>query len=179
MRFSDCMYNNLVGGKCTPFLIFVITEMGWNIFFPKHRPSGPMLSISRNVHVHVRVCVRLFTFEVPFKRPFAPTSRSRMSNRDLKSLGKSNGKKWSQISTFLFGSGLKSPQKKFFFADFAAQNMLKTTLPDGWETSDVPFSCNFFCVVGLVQSVPHPWTGAISISISSRALKTMICSGVW
>ena len=43
--------------------------------------------------------VCLFTFEVPFKRLFAPTSRSRMSNiiRDSESLGKSNGKKWSQI----------------------------------------------------------------------------------
>ena len=37
-----------------------------------------------------------------------------------------------------------------------------------------------FCVVGLVQSVPRPRTGAIliSISISSRALKTRMCSGV-
>jgi hypothetical protein len=32
----------------------------------------------------------------------------------------------------LFGSGLKSPRKKkFFFADFALQNMVETTLPDG------------------------------------------------
>ena len=43
---------------------------------------------------------------------------------------------------------------------------------------DVPFSCNFFFVVGLVQSVLCLWTGAISILISSRALKTRICSGV-
>ena len=44
-------------------------------------------------------CVGLFTFEVPFKRLFALTSRSRMSNifRDSESLEKSNGKKWSQI----------------------------------------------------------------------------------
>ena len=43
----------------------------------------------------VRLCVRLLTFEEPFKRLFAPTSRSQMSNifRDLESLGKSNGKK--------------------------------------------------------------------------------------
>ena len=36
-----------------------------------------------------------FTFEVPFKRLFAPISRSQMSKifRDLESLGKSNGKK--------------------------------------------------------------------------------------
>ena len=74
--------------------------------FSKHRPSGPMLSISQNVRLSVRVFVRVFvcvfTFEVPFKRLFVPTSRSRMSNifRDSESLGKSSGKKWSQIWTF-------------------------------------------------------------------------------
>ena len=45
-----------------------------------------------------------------------------------------------------------------------------------------PLPMRFFCVVGLVQRVPRPWTGAISISISisisSRALKTRRCSGV-
>ena len=63
--------------------------------FSKHRPFGPMLSISR----FVRTYVCLFTFEVPFNGLFAPTSRSRMSNifRDSESLGKSNGKKWSDI----------------------------------------------------------------------------------
>ena len=47
----------------------------------------------------VRLCVCLFTFGVPFNGLLAPTSRSRMSNifRDSESLGKSNGKKWSQI----------------------------------------------------------------------------------
>ena len=51
-----------------------------------------MLSISQFVRLSVRlsgrlsgrlsVClsVRVFTFEVPFKRPCAPTSQSRMSN---------------------------------------------------------------------------------------------------
>ena len=77
-----------------------------------------MLSISRNVRLSVclSVCVSVcvFTFEVPFNGLFAPISRSRMSNifRDSESLGKSNGKKWSNIWTFLFGSGLKSPLKK-------------------------------------------------------------------
>ena len=101
-----------------------------------------MLSISQNVRLSVRLSVRLlvhvFTFEVPFERLFAPTSRSQMSNtfRDLESLGKSNVKKWSHIGTFLFGSGLKSPRKKVFLcADFALQNMVETTLPDGLETS--------------------------------------------
>jgi hypothetical protein len=61
-----------------------------------------------------------------------------MSNifRDAESLGKSNGKKWSRIGTFLFGSGLKSPnKKKVFFADFALQKKVETLLPDGLETS--------------------------------------------
>ena len=86
-----------------------------------------MLSISRNVHLSVRLSVCLsmcvFTFEVPFTGLFAPTSRSRMSNifRDSESLGKGNGKKWSQIWTFLFENCLKSSRKKkfFFCADFA------------------------------------------------------------
>ena len=42
-----------------------------------------------------------------------------------------------------------------------------------------PLPMQFFCVVGLVQRVPRPWTGAIPISISNRALKTRMCSGVW
>ena len=69
----------------------------------------------------VRVSVCLFTFEVPFNGLFAPTSRSRMSNifRDSESLGKSNGKKWSEIWTFLFENCRKWPRKKkFFFLHF-------------------------------------------------------------
>ena len=67
--------------------------------FSKHRPFGPMLSISRFVRLSVCTFVRLFTFEVPFNGLFAPTSRSRMSNifRDSESLRKSNGNKWSHI----------------------------------------------------------------------------------
>ena len=47
--------------------------------------------------VCVSVCV--FTLEVPFKRLFAPFSRSQMSKliRFSELLGKSNGKKWSKI----------------------------------------------------------------------------------
>ena len=100
----------------TCFTIYILLK------FSKHRPSGPMLSISRNVRpssirLSVRLSVCLFTFEVPFKRLIAPTSRSRMSNifRDSESLGKSNGTKWSNIWTFLFENCLKSPRKKKFF----------------------------------------------------------------
>ena len=56
--------------------------------------------------------------------------------RDMESLGKSAGKKWSQNWTFLLESGLKLPRnKKFFFADFALPNMVETMPPDGLETS--------------------------------------------
>ena len=83
-----------------------------------------MLSISRFVRLSVcpfvRLSVCLFTLEVPFNRLFSPISRSQMSNifRDSESLGKSNGKKWSQIWTFLFENCLKSPRKKKFFDFF-------------------------------------------------------------
>ena len=75
------------------------------------KPSGPMLSISRNVHMCVCVCGCLcvfFTFEIPFKRLFAPTSRSWMSQifRDSESLGKSNENKWSQIWKLLLIKGV-------------------------------------------------------------------------
>ena len=103
-----------------------MTFLSW--FFSKHRPSGPLWadafykSKCPSVCVCVCVCVSVcvYTFEVPFNSLFAPTSQSRMSNifRDSESLGKSNGKKWSQIWTFFFGNCLKSPRKKKFFSSF-------------------------------------------------------------
>ena len=56
-------------------------------------------SICPYVCVFVCLSVCVFTFEVPFKSLLSPTSQSRMSKsfRDLDSLGKSNGKKWSHI----------------------------------------------------------------------------------
>ena len=62
----------------------------------------------------VCLSVRLFTFELPFKRLLAPTSRSWMSKvfKDLESLGKSNVKKWSQILKLLLTKGVKLPHTK-------------------------------------------------------------------
>ena len=64
----------------------------------------------------------LLRFLVFFNGLFAPTSQSRMSNifKDSESLGKSIGKKWSQIWTFLIENCRKSPRKKkvFFFSHF-------------------------------------------------------------
>ena len=61
---------------------------------------------------------------------------------DSESLGKSNGKKWSQIGTFLFGSDLKSPNKKnVVLVDFALQNKVETTLPDVLKASGLRAYC--------------------------------------
>ena len=73
--------------------------------FSKHRPRADAFykpkcpSACPSVRLSVRMSVHVFTFEVPLKHLFAPTSQSRMSKifRDLESLGKSNIKKWSQI----------------------------------------------------------------------------------
>ena len=66
-------------GQASLGLIFAVniscllkfTSCCFVILFSKHRPSGPMLSISRNVRPSVCPSVRpsvcLFTFEVPFK----------------------------------------------------------------------------------------------------------------
>ena len=58
----------------------------------------------------------MFTFEVPFKRLFAPTSQRQMSKifKDTESLGKSNGKKWSLMLTFLLKKCLKCRSEIFF-----------------------------------------------------------------
>ena len=83
-------------------------------------PLGNAFYKSKCPSVCLSVClfVCLFTFEVPFNGLFAPTSRSRMSNifRDSESLGKSDGKKWSQIWTLLFQNCLKSLRKKKKFS---------------------------------------------------------------
>ena len=74
-----------------------------------------MLSISRFVHMCVCLSVGLFTFEVTFKCPYAPTARSQMSRilEHLESFGKSNGKKWSQILKLLIIKGVKSQRKNY------------------------------------------------------------------
>ena len=113
-----------------------------------------MLSISRNVRLSVRlsVCpsVCLFTLEVLFKRLFAPTSWSRMSNifRDSESLGKSNDKKWSQIWTFWFRSGLKLPSKKivfcWFFLTKQGGNHASQWIRDLWSKGVSPILAHFW-----------------------------------
>ena len=72
---------------------------------------------------YVCLCVCVFVcpshFLTPFNGIFAPTSRIPMSKlfRFLGSLGKNNGKKWSQIWKLLFIKGVISPRQKKFFTD--------------------------------------------------------------
>ena len=69
-----------------------------------------------------KVFYRLFSSHLftPFKGPFAHTSRCQMSKifRYLESLGKSNGKKWSQIWTFFLKNCVKITRKKSFLRIF-------------------------------------------------------------
>ena len=109
---------------CVTFILFKASALWADAFYKSKCPS-----VYVSVRVSVCVSVRLFTFEVPFKRLFAPTSQSRMSKlfRDSESLGKSNGNK---LNIFVWKWSKIAAQKKFFFADFAVQNRLKTVLPD-------------------------------------------------
>ena len=102
------------------------------------------------VCLSVRLSVCVFTFEVPFKRLFAPTSQSRMSNifRDSESLGKSNWKNWSHIWTSFLGFCVLGDffcfSKKWGFLVFLVHQ--ETTLPNGLETSGRRAYRYFFCM---------------------------------
>ena len=124
-----------------------------------------------------------FTFEVPFNGLFAPTSRNRMSNifRDSESLRKSNGKKWSNIWTFLFGSGLKSHhKKKFFFAEFDLVHppMASVLLSASVERCFVSHMRDFFKLVTNYTSFYRAFYGllpALKIWIACKTKKLCFC----
>ena len=97
-----------------------------------------ILTMVISISGFVRLSVRVFTFEVPFKPLFSPTSWSQMFNvfRDLESLGKVMKEVVSDLNIFVL-KWLKLPNKKniSFLADFPSQNMVETKLPDGLKTS--------------------------------------------
>ena len=100
-------YNTLI---YTVFTVYPHVRLSVCLRHQVHFQSRPSVRVS--------VCLSVFTFEVPFKRLFAPTSQSRMSNifRESESFGKRNGKKWSQIWTFFVWKWSKiAAQKKSFF----------------------------------------------------------------
>ena len=84
----DCWESGVIleGIHWPIFSIFKASALWADAFY---KPICPYVCVS----VCLSVC--LFTFEVPFKRLFAPNSRSQMSKnfRVLESVGKSNGKK--------------------------------------------------------------------------------------
>ena len=130
-----CCHVSLVTCNLSHVKIYILF-----LLFSKHWPSGPMLYISWFVHlcawVSVSLSVCLFTFEVPFTAIFAPITQSQMSKnlRDLASLLKSNGKKWSQIWNFLLIKGVKLPRQFFFLWIFficsLRLNVFFTPLPE-------------------------------------------------
>ena len=65
-------------------------------------------------------CFLVYVFLTLFNGLFAPTSWNPLFKlfRFLEFLGKSNGKKWSQIWKLLLIKGAKSPRQKKFFTDF-------------------------------------------------------------
>ena len=123
--WADAFYKS----KC-PFVCVSVCSLIWTFFLEN------CLKSPRKKKVFFFTFFGLLRFLVFFKGLFAPTSWSRMSNtfRDLESLEKSNGKKWSQIWTFLLKNCLKSPLKKKFFSPlflvfFGFRSFLKVFLP--------------------------------------------------
>ena len=87
----------------------------------------------------VRPSVSVFTFEVPFKRLFAPSSQSWMSNileirNPWRKVIERSGLR---LELFCLEVVFNRQTKKtnVFFADFALQNKVGITLSDGLETS--------------------------------------------
>ena len=108
--------------------------------FSKHRPSGPILSISRNVHMCVCVSVcpsvhflryRLTVFLPPLPKVGCPIFLE-IRNPWGKVMERS-GLTFEHFCLEVVSN--RRAKKSLFFADFALQNMVKTTLPDGLETS--------------------------------------------
>ena len=131
-NYMDTCVSSRHSRKCVTLLKFM-TEL--NIF--KESALGRFF---HRVAMSVYVFIYLSPFHVlDFEAYFLPTLWIWISNKfwDSESLGKNAGKKWSQNWPFVLGNGLKSPREKKFFvvADFALQNMVETTLPDGLETS--------------------------------------------
>ena len=99
------------------------------------------------------VCVSVCSlFEVPFNHLFAPTSQSWMSKmfRDSESLGKSSGKKWSQIWTSLFQNGLKLTPQIFFFLQ------ISFSFVHFWDTVSTSF-CPKFPKCCKCLKIRNPW----------------------
>ena len=109
---------------CNKLCIFKASTLWANAFYNSKCP-----------YVYLSVCSLI---EVPFKRLLPPLPKIGCPKflKIQNPWGKVMERSGLTFEHLLFGSGLKSPRKKkIFFADFALQNMVETTLPDGLETS--------------------------------------------
>ena len=92
--------------------------------FLKHHPPGPLLSISRFVHMCVclSVCLSvcsLLRYHLNLYFPPFPVVVCPKFLEIQNFLGKSNRKKWSHITKLLLIKSVKSPRtKKFFLGEF-------------------------------------------------------------
>ena len=109
--------------------------------FSKHRPSGTMLSISQNVRLCVCLSVRpsvcsllryrLNVFLPPLPEVGCPIFLE-IQNPEGKVMERS-GLTFEHFCLKIVK--IRRAKKSIFLADFALQNMVETTLPDGLETS--------------------------------------------
>ena len=127
-------------------LSFSQLKLGFGSMSPKKRTSlkedSNWIDILKPCYICVCVSVCLFTSEVPFTGLFAPPSQSRMSKilKDLEYLGKSNGKKWSQIWKLLLIKGVISPRRKKVFTDFFSLHLFTFFKRLSAPTSQSPMS---------------------------------------
>ena len=87
-----------------------------NKYFQSIRPKADAFYKSRYLSVCLSVC---HTFSLRFTVFLPPLPDVQCLNfLDIMNPWESNGKKWSQIWTYLLKNGLKSPRQKKFFTDF-------------------------------------------------------------
>ena len=137
------------GLNITFILIFICRKVGVkshhtlgiktsdSAYFSKHRPSGPMLSISRNVCLFVCLSLcSLLRYRLNVFLPPLPEVGCPIFFEIRNPWGKVMERSGLRLEHFCFKFFKNCrAKKKFFFADFTLQNMVKTTLPDGLETS--------------------------------------------
>ena len=99
--------------------------------FSKHRPSGPL-----SVRLFVRVCVcSLFRYHLNVFLPPLPKVGCPLFLDIPNSWGKVMERSGLRFEHFCLKIVKNRCVKKKNYADFALQNMVETTLPDGLETS--------------------------------------------
>ena len=118
--------------------------LGHRVQFSKHRPSGPMLSISRFVRPSVCTSVRLsvclsvcslLRYRLTVFLPPLPEVGCPIFLEIQNPWGKVMERSGLRFEHFCLKIVKSRRTIYFFFADFALQNMVEAMLPDGLETS--------------------------------------------